>query len=124
MTEKEQNLCTRCNKKIKSGEEITMKIKILRHTRTHIICKDCVESFVIWLAYRKPTERRSKQFDKFKKYWDMREEFFRKISDMTDKLADEKYTDESEWWMKKRFGTDKQFFKKGELDDSEKEDMK
>ena len=102
----------------------------------HKICGWCYRGFKHWMErvkdckapdFQQRPSRKNKKSKNLKEYWDKREayrdEIFRKLEEMKRNQKRE-YVDEAEWWLDKRYGTDKQHCDKKDLTDDEKENLK
>ena len=131
--EDEKFTCERCGiLKRKSAPAVSN----YRDVDGHKICARCYRGFKHWMERvkdcKKPDflqrpSRKNKKSKNLKEYWDKREayrdEIFRKLEEMKRNQKRE-YVDEAEWWLDKRYGTDKQHCDKKDLTDDEKEDLK
>ena len=100
------------------------------------ICAICYRAFKHWMERvkdcKKPDflqrpSRKNKKSKNLKEYWDSREasrdKIFRKLDEMK-RNQEREYVDEAEWWLDKRYKTDKQHCDKKDLTDDEKENSK
>ena len=129
----EKFTCERCGiLKRKSAPAVSN----YRDVDGHKICARCYRGFKHWMERVKDCKtpdflqrpsRKNKKSKNLKEYWDKREayrdEIFRKLEEMKRNQKRE-YVDEAEWWLDKRYGTDKQHCDKKDLTDDEKEDLK
>ena len=135
MTEKEQDYCSRCKEKINPKKLITIVSRTPKSTNIILVCTKCHKSYLHWIKDGIESKKRIKEYYRIKEFLEKREhtdenieEKLKFLQEQLDRLLGRKkrrqYADEAEWWLEKRYRTDKQGFKKEDLSDDEKEDLK
>ena len=126
--------CRRC------GE--TKKLKNMKVLGRKYVCGECYTSCTAWLKKDRTTKdkeiknKKTLEENRWKntiferkdgESWDEHEKRLGDISKKLDEMErnrGRKYVDEAEWWLDKRYGTDKQHCDKKDFSDDEKEDLK
>ena len=133
----EEDYCSRCKEKTNPKKLITIVSRISKsqHQNKILVCTKCYKSYLRWIKDGIESKKRRKEYDRIKEFLEKREHTDEDIKEKSKFLQEqldrvlghkrhEEYADEAEWWLENRYKTDKQCFKKEDLSDDEKENLK
>ena len=135
MTEKEQDYCSRCKEKTNPKKLISIVSRTPKSTHIILVCTKCHKLYVDWIKDGIDTKKRKSEYNRFKELWNEHEHDheMEMMAEQLEFLQEQLYRIlgrkrrrkfEVKWWYEKRFRTDKKGFKKEDLSDDEKEDLK